>query len=302
MTPLKPLLYFSLFKYPLTKAEILSFSSCNNQDGTQAELKRLVNENVVYKIDDFYCLENDKSQITRRLAGNEGAKKVAKKADRMSRFISRFPFVEGVGLSGALSKGFFDEEGDIDFFIITAPGRLWIARSLLILYKKIFLLNSKKYFCVNYFVSENALEIPEKNVFTATELVTLIPMYGNGSFHTFYDRNDWAYIQFPNKSYDEGLDALKPIKKSRFIQLVEKLFNGHIGDRLDTFFLRLTYKKWRTKFNHLDRDQFDIAMKSTRDVSKHHPNNFQQKVITRLNEKYREYQEKYDIPLSPEHA
>jgi len=302
LTPLKPLLYFSLFKYPLTKPEILAFSGNSNQDETEVALKKLVKQQVVYKIDDFYCLENDPAQIDRRLAGNEGAKKILKKADRRSKFISKFPFVEGVGLSGALSKGFFDKDGDIDFFIITSPGRLWIARTLLILYKKIFLFNSNKYFCVNYFVSENALEITEKNLFTATELVTLIPMYGNGSFNKFYDLNSWAYKQFPNKSYDEGLNTLKPIKKPLLVRFTQKLMSKSIGDKLDALFLKLTYKKWKIKFDHLDRDQFNIAMKSTQDVSKHHPKNFQKKVITRLNEKYSEYEEKYDILLSPEHA
>ena len=93
-----------------------------------------------------------------------------------------------MGISGSLSKGYYDDDGDIDFFIITSPKRLWIARTFLILYKKIFLLNSRKYFCVNYFISSNALEIEEKNIFTATELTTLLPMFGNGSFHKFYEK------------------------------------------------------------------------------------------------------------------
>lgn len=302
MTSLKPLLYFSLFKYPLTKDEIVAFSNVENPDTVDAELQSLVNEGIIYKIKGFYSCEDDASQIERRLAGNEGARKIAKKADRMSRLISKFPFVEGVGISGALSKGFFDEDGDIDFFIITSKHRLWVARTLLILYKKIFLLNSKKYFCVNYFISENSLEIEEKNLFTATELVTLIPMYGNGSFQKFYDTNTWAYTTFPNKSFGEGLGELKPIRKPGITKLAERILRSKIGERLDTFFLKLTYKKWEMKFSEMNPDQFNVAMKSTKSVSKHHPQGFQNKVITRLNEKYDAYQSKYNITLKKEHA
>ena len=302
MTPLKPLLYFSLFKYPLTRAEIFAFSGCTNHEGTKTELNRLVDQKVVYKLGDFYSLENDTSLVQRRLEGNAGAKKVFTKADKVSRLISRFPFIEGVGISGALSKGFFDGDGDIDFFIITAPGRLWIARTLLVLYKKLFLFNSKKYFCVNYFISENALEIEEKNLFTATELVTLIPMYGNGSFHKFYDINNWAYLKFPNRSYTEGLETLKPIKKNVLVSVIEKIFKSNLGNWMDKKFMKLTYKTWKSKFKHLDESQFNIAMKSTQNVSKHHPSNFQRKVISRLNEKYQEYEEKYNVVLTPEHA
>lgn len=302
MTSLKPILYFSLFKYPLTKEEIIAFSDIKNVSVVDQELETLVKNGVIYKIDQFYLCENDRAQIDRRLDGNEGARNIAKKADRMSRLISKFPFVEGVGISGALSKGFFDKDGDIDFFIITSKQRLWIARTLLILYKKIFLLNSKKYFCVNYFISENSLEIEEKNLFTATELVTLVPMYGNGSFKRFYDTNTWAYTTFPNRDFGEGLDELKPIKKPSIVKLTEKVLRSKIGEQLDTFFLKLTYKKWKLKFSEMNPDQFNIAMKSTKSVSKHHPQGFQNKVITRLNEKYRAYESKYNITLNKEHA
>ncbi|MEP0262718.1 nucleotidyltransferase domain-containing protein [Dokdonia sp.] len=302
MTSLKPLLYFSLFKYPLTKEEVVAFSNSKDPNTVHQELKSLVEGGVIYKIKDFYSCENDATQIERRLAGNEGARKIAKKADRMSRLISKFPFVEGVGISGALSKGFFDEDGDIDFFIITSKQRLWVARTLLILYKKIFLLNSKKYFCVNYFISENSLEIEEKNLFTATELVTLIPMYGNGSFKRFYDINTWAYAKFPNKNFGQGLGELKPIHKPSITRLTEKILRSKMGERLDTFFLKLTYKKWELKFSEMNPDQFNVAMKSTKSVSKHHPQGFQHKVITRLNEKYIAYETKYNIALSKEHA
>lgn len=302
MTALKSLLYFSLFKYPLTKEEVVAFSNSKDSSTVHKELTSLLEDGVIYKIKDFYSCENDPSQIERRLAGNEGARKIAKKADRMSRLISKFPFVEGVGISGALSKGFFDEDGDIDFFIITSKQRLWVARTLLILYKKIFLLNSKKYFCVNYFISANSLEIEEKNLFTATELVTLIPMYGNGSFKKFYDTNTWAYVTFPNRIFGQGLGDLKPIHKPGITRLTEKILRSKIGERLDTLFLKLTYKKWELKFSEMNPDQFNIAMKSTKSVSKHHPQGFQNRVITQLNEKYIAYETKYNISLSKEHA
>ncbi len=302
MTSLKALLYFSLFKYPLTEEEIIAFSDSEDATAITTELEALVTEGVVYKINGFYSCEDEPAQIERRIAGNEGARNIAEKAERMSRLISKFPFVTGVGISGALSKGFYDEDGDIDFFIITSKRRLWVARTILILYKKIFLLNSKKYFCVNYFIAENSLEIEEKNLFTATELVTLIPMFGNGSFHKFYKTNHWAYKVFPNRILGNGLDQLKEIKKPGITKFVEKILSSRLGERLDTFFLRLTYKKWKLKFSSMNQEQFNVAMKSTKGVSKHHPRGFQNKVITRLNEKYEAYEKKYNITLNKEHA
>lgn len=303
MTSLKPLLYFSLFRYPLTEEEIYAFSEANNRIQFKKELDALTEDNIIYKIDGFYLCENNKELVERRLIGNKKAKEIHQKATNVSRFISKFPYVEGVGISGSLSKGYYDDDdGDIDFFIITTPKRLWIARTLLILYKKIFLLNSKKYFCVNYFISTDSLEIDEKNRFTATELVTLIPMFGNGSFHEFYKKNKWANSYLPNKIISEKIENLHPIQKPFITKVSEKILNTKIGGYIDNLFLRITYKKWKIKFKDLDEDQFKVALKSSKNVSKHHPLNFQNQVIERLNKKYVEYQENYNIHLPKEHA
>ena len=302
MTLLKPILYFSLFKYPLTEEEIFNFSKAESKEQIKSDLNELVNDNIIYKIDDFYLTENNETLIKRRLEGNKMAKNIYQKALTISRLISKFPYVEGVGISGSLSKGYYDDDADIYFFIITSPKRLWIARTFLILYKKIFLLNSRKYFCVNYFISSNALEIEEKNIFTATELTTLLPMFGNGSFHKFYEKNKWVENYLPNKTVTEGLSKLNLVKKPTVTKITEYFLDSKIGDWLDATFLRITYHKWKIKFNHLEERQFNVAMKSTKNISKHHPLNFQRKVIDRLNNRYDELREKHNIHIAKENA
>ena len=103
MTLLKPILYFSLFKYPLTEEEIFAFSGANSKDQIKSELNDLVSNKVIYKIDNFYLTENDETLIKRRLSGNQMAKDIHEKATKVSRFISKFPYVESVGISGSLS-------------------------------------------------------------------------------------------------------------------------------------------------------------------------------------------------------
>ncbi len=300
MDSLKTLLYFSIFNYPLKKDEIYTFSSLENKRALELELSHLIENKVIYKIGDYYlCLEKE-SLVRRRTLGNKMAKEIFPKAKRMSKFIAKFPFVEGVGISGALSKGYHDENSDIDFFIITTPQRLWIARTLLILYKKIFLLNSRKHFCVNYFIASNTLEIDEKNKFTATELITLIPMYGEKVFQTFYYKNHWAQEYYPN--YSKNGSQINNVKKPLLSKFVEAILKTSFGAFVDRFFLKLTYRKWKQKFRFIDKEDFDIAMKSTKNVSKHHPRNFQKKVIDTLNEKYSKIESIHNITLEPEHA
>lgn len=301
MTALKTILYFSIFKYPLTRAEIFKFTDTPSIKHVDTELNLLLERGIIFKFQEFYTPENNPKLVTRRLNGNAMAEGILPKAFKMAKRIAKFPYVESVSLSGALSKGYYDNDGDVDFFIITTPNRLWVARTLLVLYKKIFLLNSKKYFCVNYFISTNHLKISEQNRFTATELVTLVPVYGKKTFQCFIDENQWAYSYFPNI---EPIDFSKinDTNKSFFSKAIELACNTSIGNYFDSFFRQITLKKWHSKFGNLASEDFKVAMKSTKHVSKHHPQNFQKKVIDRLNLDYTSLRKRYNLELHQDYA
>lgn len=301
MSALQTILYFSLFKYPLTRTEIFQFSQNTNQKEIDSEIDLLLKKGIIFNFDGFYIDVNNPDRVERRLKGNEMARNIMPKAIKVSRKIAKFPYVKSVNLSGALSKGYYDNDGDFDFFIITKPNRLWIARTILVLYKKIFLLNSKKYFCVNYFISTDKLEISEQNLFTATELATLIPLYGKDTFEDFMEANAWAKPYFPNKPTTKT-STIRETEKSGISKLIQRVFNGSFGLKLDQYLQKLTIKKWMKKFKHLAQEDFDIAMKSTRHVSKHHPQNYQNKVTRRLKERYNEVIEQHDLKYPKKHA
>lgn len=302
MTVLKTLLYFSIFKYPLTIEELFIFSDIASKKEMNTQLNFLLEKGIIFKFERFYTDSNDMSLIKRRLEGNLMAEQIMPKAKKVAKLISKFPYVESVNISGSLSKGFYDKDGDIDFFIITKPNRLWVSRTFLILYKKILLLNSRKYFCVNYFISSNQLEISEKNRFTATELLTLIPLYGKNVFNSFIKENKWHNLYFPNAK-DHNLSLIKETNKVWITIAIEAVFNTKIGNFTDTFLRKMTLSKWKSKFsNTIKGNDFNIAMKSTKNVSKHHPQNFQKKVIDKLNQDYEKIEKQYNLELPQEYA
>jgi hypothetical protein len=211
-------------------------------------------------------------------------------AQRMARLIAAFPYIRGVFVSGSLSKHSMRPDSDIDFFLITHPERLWLARTLLVVFKKIFLLNSHKYFCVNYFVDTQHLEIEEKNQFTATEVITLLPLYGQEWYHAFCRKNPWAWRQFPNMP-QRSVQTVPQHRRSWFKRSVEWTFNGRLGDWLDRQAMRVTLMFWKRKFKHFDHQTFNVALKSRRYVSKHHPLYFQEKVLKHLERRMQEINE-----------
>lgn len=294
---IKTLAYFDIFNYPLIPDELVDFSKLemeNIKENVIKKLKLLTDKEVIYEFNGYYLLQNDKRLVDRRIAGNNKANSVMNKAFRRAHFIGQFPFVRSVYLSGSISKGFLDEEGDVDFFVITKEGRLWISRTFLILFKKIFLGNSKKYFCVNYFIDENHLKIEEENLFTATEITTLTPAFDRNLYDRFCDENSWSKFFYPNfpkqKIQHHGTKNSSVLEK-----LLESVLGNTFLMKVEVFFMKLTIKRWKKKFTTFDKVEFDLALKSTTNVSKHHPQNFQNKVINSFNKKLINLEKLYNI-------
>ena len=287
---LRTLMYYHLFKYPLTKEE-MGFG-----DEVNVELQDLVDREMIFKNGEFYSMSSDLELMVRRLHGNKKAHDSMPKAIRRARLIFGFPFVRGVYISGSLSKGFLSEEGDVDFFIITKPEMLWFTRSLLILFKKIFLLNNREFFCLNYFIDSEHLQIEEKNIFTATELKTLIPMCEDGVHDRFSEANRWIKKYYPNAEFKSPMLTLKG--KSVFKSFLEFLFNNRLGNLLDQFFMRLTMNVWKKKFTGFEPHDFKLAMKSRSYVSKHHPQNFQRKVLDGFSNELESFRLKHNVDLN----
>jgi predicted nucleotidyltransferase len=296
---IKTLVYYDIFIYPLTAEEIYQNLRINHSSGAEVKkiLDELVKRNILHKKGKYFLLKDDDSYIARRESGNKLAQKRLKTARKMSWFISKFPFVRAILLSGSLSKGFMEEDSDIDYFVVTHPNRLWFLRSLLTIFKKLFLLNSKRFFCINYFIDSENLEIKEKNVFTATEIITLIPTYGSGIYDELYKKNIWVkeyYPNFPKRLTDEVLAEKKGIVKHSF----EKILATKLGDKLDDFFMTMFAKHNKKRYGKYDPTEYKIAFKSSKKESKHHPKFFQKIVLTEFEKKIKALEDILQVSLT----
>ncbi len=278
---LNRLLYSEVFSHPLSRLELKrSIINCSEEEIDQS-LSRLLDNKLISQKDDVFYVFDENDKVEERANGINNASQLLSKAHRVGRKIYRFPYVKGVGISGSLSKGVLHDGGDFDYFIVTEPSRLWLARTLLILYKKIFLLNSRKYFCVNYFVDTDNLEIEEKNAFTSTEIASMILVVGS-AMPNFVEHNKWIG-EFAMEN-DKSL-VYDSTRKPLVTKVITGMTRGRLGEWLDEKFMRMTMKRWKKKFGDFESDTFDLTMKSRKYVSKHHPNNFQTKVLNRFMEK-----------------
>ena len=277
---LKSLLYFDIFKYPLTRNELFQYSATKtNLANFELELTNLLQKGIIKEVEGFILtLERSSSDIIRRLKGNEGAAKMLPVALKYSRKIAAFPFVEAVCLSGSLSKNYFDDKSDLDYFIITKPNRLWLCRTFIILYYKFLSSSRKKLLCANYFISADNLVIPDINAFTGTELAFLIPTVNYPLYQNLIEKNNWYINGYPNKNAmtgDHCIDTPQPLTK----RVIHFLLQGAFGNWLDNQLLQITHQRWRKKYPNMNDADFELQFRSRKDVCKRHSHGFQNKII-----------------------
>lgn len=294
---LQTLAYYDIFNYPLKAGEVFRFLNLTNvsEADIEKELGALEAQGIIFQFNKFFSLQNTVENVTRRIAGNAEAEKYITLATRKARLIMRFPFVRSVMASGSLSKGYMDDKSDIDFFIVTKSGNLWIARTLLVLYKRLFLFNSHKHFCVNYFVDEDHLEIEEKNLFTATELATVLPLCGAGPYQKLHQANGWLKDFFPNYKPRPTAHIL-PSPVRGFKKIAETTISLLMGEWLNTAFMNLTLSRWKKLYQqHYSSADFQIAFKTRKYLSKNHPRHYQKKITELYQEKLRDVYNRLSI-------
>lgn len=268
------LLYFDLFDYPLTEEELFRFMP---EKMSFPEFMALLRGSGLRPSNGYFHLRENGDLAAIRLDREKRAGWMLAASAVVGRLIRLCPFVRGVFLSGSLSKGVNDGSADIDLFIVSSEHRLWICRSILTLFKKSFLLNSKKFLCPNYFVTEKHLEIPERNVFTATELITLRVLYNTPMLKKLIEANrSWILAFYPNFEMKYG-------KRSGHRSLVQRALelpmNDGYTEKLDYKLMEFYRKSWKHRYPEYTDEQRDFLFRTTPYASKVHPNDYQTRIL-----------------------
>ncbi len=293
----KTLLYYDIFSHPLKPEEIFSFLPRNSiaKHDVVNFLKEAAKKDTApfAEKDGYYFIKPGEQNISRRIEKENYSLKMWKQAAMITHIIKRFPFVRAVLVTGSLSKNSSDPTSDLDFMLVTAKNRLWISRTLLMLFKKIFFLNSYKFFCINYYITEDNLVINERNIFTATEIATIKATYNTELLNEFIKQNDWMKEYFPNYVLCDPMLHSSGCKvnnrKSKVQRLIEFFIPGKIAAALDKRFMNMTRNHWKKKYPQLPDSERNHMFKSTENVSKTHPGNMQKKILGMYSKKLQEF-------------
>lgn len=214
---LRAISYADVFDYPLTLGEVHRYlvGVPATRGQTRSALDgRYLPSNTVERHDEFYTLPGRSGLVETRHRRAEAAAGMWVRARRYGRLIARLPFVRMVAVTGALAVNNCEPGDDIDYLVVTAPGRLWLCRAFVILLVKIAAWRGDV-ICPNYFLSEEALALPERDLFTAHELVQMVPLAGQAIYQQMMRLNSWTEAFLPNAGsdgYSETSSDRHPIK------------------------------------------------------------------------------------------
>ena len=136
--------------------------------------------------------------------------------------IGRLPFVRMVAVTGGLAVDSVADHDDIDFFIVTRPGRLWLTRLMIIVLGRIADRDDIE-LCPNFIVSTQALDMQERTLYVARELAQMVVIVGDDLCKTVRQRNDWMFDFLPNASVEGDQTRLSKLTPSFAQRAVERL-------------------------------------------------------------------------------
>ena len=278
----RTLLYYEIFDHPLTLEELFYLFPRNSLTKPEFtdRLRGLTANGSLSLFDGYYTLPSlPPGSVELREKREKLAVRRMRIARLMSQMIRRFPFVRGVFLSGDLSKGVAHEESDIDYVIVTNSRRLWVCRTLLVLFKKTILFNSKKYFCLNYFVAEDNLLLEARNYYTATEIAHLKPLYNVEMFLRYMNANSWIKGFFPNYKVFALSDNETGSGNSFIRWILEIPFKWGWIDSLDSFLMKMMKRVWARRYPHFDAAAREKLFRCTPTESCAYAGNFSEKIL-----------------------
>ncbi|HSI48899.1 MAG TPA: radical SAM protein [Ideonella sp.] len=292
---LRALAYRQVFDCPLSADEVWQFlDEPGVSDGeVKAALQRLQTAGLVACRDGLFWIAEMDDPIARWTANRDRADAAMPEALAVGHGVMRLPFVEGVAISGSLSKRSLSESGDYDFMIITRPGRLWVVYVLLRIYRN--QLRSMELLCSNYVLASHKLALERRDAFTAMELATLHPVAGRDCLTRMQQANPWVDEYLPNRLPLQNF--VEPASSVRR-KLGEAVLRGPLGELADWCAWKLIHRRHRRNIPHLPSLTARRSLELSRDVAKLHTSEWKYRILERYQSNLDRLQQLAGAPIA----
>lgn len=260
---LKTLAYADVFDYPLTSSEVhryligmpasfeqveaaLEKASCHKSSSNKRHGSLLVGRAIHRR--GYFMLANREAIGETRQVRQAVSYAAWPKAIAYGRQVARLPYVRMVALTGALAVDNQQAGGDFDYLVVTEAGRLWLCRAMVILLVRRTSLDGVV-ICPNYFLSESALCIYPQTLYTARELVQMVPISGLDIYSRLRTLNDWTRGFLPNAFGKPDLSSQPPLNGAATHQnslksMGEEILRSSLGSWLERWEMERKIRKF----------------------------------------------------------
>jgi hypothetical protein len=282
---LRTILYADVFAFPLRLEEIAHFLIHPVPLSRDLIAQRLAQSAFLrerlYMQDGYYATCEHAEFVAVRQSREQLAEDMMAEAVRYGRWLARIPFVRMVALTGALAmRNPAHRRDDYDFFLITAPRRVWLARLCAVALVRLARLYGVQ-LCPNYLLSQDDLAQARRDLYIAHEVVQMIPLYGREPYERMLALNDWTHDFMPNAQ--QRTQAYLSDADGRLKAWLEWLLAGRLGDSLE----RWEQRRKQRRLARLLNQGSDVRLDDS--SVKGHFNDHGQRVLAAYRERLRRY-------------
>jgi hypothetical protein len=260
---LRTVAYADVFDFPVTASEIHRYLI--GIPATQTEIDAALREDQfvsqhVERHGNYYTLPGRGALIEIRGLRQQTADSLWPAARRYAGIIARLPFVRMVAITGALAVDNPTDGDDIDYLIITEPGRLWLCRAMVIGVVRLAQLRGDV-LCPNFFLSEHSMLITEQTLFSAHELAQMVPIAGSDLYLRMMRTNQWMLDYLPNTGEQVRRFDLH-CERHSLKSAVESLLLTRLGAALERWEMRRKIAKLTRRLG--DMQTHEVAFSADR--------------------------------------
>jgi hypothetical protein len=276
---LRTLAYSDVFDYPLTVGEVQQFLIGEKAEVSQVEQALDQLGERLARQGDLIALSGREALFAVRERRNRLASQLWPRARWFGRRIGGLPFVRMVAVTGALASDNVEEGADLDYFIVTRPGYLWVTRAMILALDRPAGWFGRARLCPNFIVSEDKLALDERDMFAAQELARMVPLSGWDVYRRMRAENVWSGQYLPNASgtpQDANIDRASALKRLGEAMLV----NGATR--------RIEAWEMKRKIAKFSQGELNAETRFSADLCKGHFDGHKQRTMTAYASRLRE--------------
>ena len=229
---LRTVAYGDVFDYPVRMDEIHRYLEMPAQrDEVESTTQSLVPDRLA-SADGYFHLAGRERLVDLRCGREKVAAELWPEAIRCGHAIARLPFVRMVALTGALAMNNVDRGADLDFLIVTERDRVWLCRAFIIQLVRLHRLRGIV-ICPNWVLSEDALELDQRDFFAARELSQMVALAGVELYGRMRARNHWTRRFLPNANASPRSVPIAPNGRSAISRTGEVVLRTGLGSALE---------------------------------------------------------------------